>query len=180
MENNSIRREYPQHQLDRIMETYEPEYRLLVRAELSPRTARGYFRLRDKPYGSKQPQEHAGFDELGYCLEQLTYAAFGEWLQNGRVENFDIDFSDFLKMRKANLIQVEAIKEGRFRKKIKRKTKEPIVCDIELTRARRFGNTCLAIVDYSFEGGRASGQLEFGILLPNMKLDRNHRGRRIC
>ena len=67
---------FPQYNLDKIMEYYNPDFRLLVRAEIGDRTARGHFQLKEKAYHTNKHLKYAGFSELGYFLEQLTYAAF--------------------------------------------------------------------------------------------------------
>ena len=104
----------PQERLLKVLELYKPECRYLIRADTEHPKANGIFRLGNTYYTSRK-LTHITAIEAQLCLNQLCYAAFGEWLPQGRFDQ-TISFEKFLELMKENMFIVES--NIRFRKPI--------------------------------------------------------------
>jgi hypothetical protein len=149
----------PQERLTKVLEIYKPDWRFLVEANVDYPKAEGKFKFGDTAY-TTQKLEHMTYIEAGFCLNQLCFSAFGEWLPQGRFEEA-MPFEKFLELMKENMLAIDA--HIRFRKKIP--TNREVYGQVELVKMKRHGGLSLAFLNYDLEQGKSKGSLELALAL---------------
>lgn len=148
--------EVSQQRIDEILKFFNPDCRYLQKASCEYPKAQGLFRIGPTFY-TATPVDHATALEIQLCFNQLSYAAFGEWMHDGRMGD-TIPFEQFLNLMKENMYVVDA--HLRFRKMIQKN--EVLTGNIEVIHAKKRKDLYLAHIACSIEG-KFRGHVEFGL-----------------
>src|SRR5574342_717019 len=140
----------PRTQIDEVLSLYKPECKYLKEAYASYPRAEGTFVLGPTHY-TQMPLTHMTSIEGQLCLNQLLYAAFGRWVQEGRFPTIPLTYEHYLNLVKENMFIIET--QIRFSEPIS--AAQPAIGHISLSRLRHRGNLVLAFVDHDIESGKA-------------------------
>jgi len=147
----------PQERLDVVLNEYIPDCRYLIRAKVDFPRAEGTFRIEDTFYANPRTKlKHMTDIEAKFCLNQLCYAAFGEWVMEKRLEHFTTSFEEYLGLMHENVFIIES--NIRFKRPIS--TGSPFNGVIEVKRIKRVGGLYLTFLDYVLANGKSKGKIE--------------------
>ncbi|MBW2990401.1 hypothetical protein KY348_01715 [Candidatus Woesearchaeota archaeon] len=147
----------PQERLDIVLNEYICDCRYLIKAKVDFPRAEGIFKIEDTFYANPRTKlKHMTDIEAKFCLNQLCYAAFGEWIMEKRLEHFTTSFEEYLGLMHENVFIIES--NIRFKKPIS--TESPINGVIEVKKIKRVGRLYLAFLDYDIGDGKSKGKIE--------------------
>ncbi len=143
-------------QLEKILAIYEKPYRFLQKAEIDYPVTKGEFLIGKTKYATT-PFEHLTAIEAQFCINQLSYVAFAEWICKGRFQELQMSFEEYLGYMGEHMLIARTMTQIEFRKKIL--TDHPIDMTGKLKGVKRQGNLWIAVMDYDFEAGKAKGSM---------------------
>ncbi|MCK4670185.1 MAG: hypothetical protein KAT43_03200 [Nanoarchaeota archaeon] len=148
------------NRINRILRIYEEPYRFLKDAEVEYPAVSGKFFVEETNYAAA-PIEHLTGIEAMFCINQVSYVAFCEWILESRFKNLQMDFDMFLHYMKEHMLIARTTTQIEFRKKIP--TDNMINATGELKAARTNGDLWVAVMNYDFEEGRAKASLTLAL-----------------
>lgn len=145
--------------MDQVVALYAEPFRYLKELELEFPVAKGKFHVGEAIHAPGL--EHVAAGELQYCLNQLTYAAFGYWLtQKQWTEIPIIEPAMYGRLMKENMFVVE--QNWRFRKQIPRQRFDG---EIKFERGRKMESVYFARLTYEFHDKSAMGDVSVALNL---------------
>lgn len=157
--------EIPAERIGKLLEIYRPEWRFLKLASADFPSAEAWFKIGETPYASR-PLEHITELEMHACINQAGYAAFSQWMDEGRIGGIHIPFDDFymLANRRRLVIECRALKTPQsIASPVKKK---PIAHGkLTLGKYRKIGELYLARADFDMDYGKDMRKLEYVISL---------------
>lgn len=142
-----------QSRLKRILDIYDPNCQYLMEVNHEFPKATGIFKI-DKLFYTTESFEHLTAVEAALCLEQLSYACFGEWIPEGRFDR-KVGFEEYLKSMREMFVGQSSIEF----KKLVFKDKD-IRINTKLIRLAQIKETLVGVMDYDIENGKSTGTLK--------------------
>jgi hypothetical protein len=159
----------PKQMIDKVLEHYRPNLRMLKSASLGYPSIKGRFLIGPTFYYIPR-LEHAADIEIQLCLNQLAYAGIAEIMEQGVVP--ELNGLNFYELQKENMLVIESRK--RFRRPIR--TNAEIGGELILRRWKDVGSLILGNFDFQFENKSCFGSLELGLVKPNERASDEARG----
>lgn len=145
--------------IDKVLQHYRPNLRMLKSANLEYPTITGKFVIGPTYYYVPR-FEHATDIEIQLCLNQMAYAGIAEVIQERRIP--ELSGLDFYELQKESMLVIESQK--RFRKPIR--TDIEIYGELTLREWRDFGKILISCADFQFENRSCFGSLELALVKP--------------
>ena len=145
--------------IEKMLCFFDEEFRYLQTVNVEYPRAEGVFKIGKTAY-TKEDVKHVTALEIQLCFNQLCYAAFGEWMTEGKT-GYTMQFENFLELMKENMFVLDA--HLRFRKLIPKE--ETLTGKIEVAHTRKINELYLAHITCGIEG-KFRGHVEFGLKLP--------------
>jgi hypothetical protein len=146
--------------LEKILALYEKPYQFLQKVEVDYPAAKGQFLIGTTKYASV-PVEHLTAIEAQFCINQLSYVAFAEWICERRFPELQMSFEEYLSYMNEQMLIARTMTQIEFRKKIS--TSRPINMIGKLKGIRRQGSLWVAVMNYDFEEGKAKGSMTLAL-----------------
>lgn len=146
-----------QEHIREVLAIYREPYRFLREAYQEYPRARGVCLIGETPY-TTEPIEHVAAHEGLWCMYQLAYAAFPQWIGEGRFPGLRFSLREFVGYQNEHMKLVESATTIRFREEMTKE--EPLQLSAELRGCRRQQDSWFAIVEYQIEQGKADGTLK--------------------
>lgn len=144
-----------------VGEIYLPNFRYLVNFETAFPKSVGIFSLNQARYTEGQLSHMTAIDAQ-FCLNQLAYATFAQWIKEKRFPELDVSLEKYFALAKENMLIADT--KIRFKKPIETKTK--VGAEIDLKKFRKQGNLFFAFLEQNFENGKEQGTLDVVLRLP--------------
>ena len=145
-----------QSKIDKILSIYEQPFVFVKSVETDYPLSLGKCIVGQTKYTSEK-LEHLTAIEAQFCINQLSYVAFSEWVEEKRFDELDLSLDDYIFYMKEHMLIAKTETQIQFKDKIK--AYEEFSVEGKLHKFKKQEDNYFAIMDYDFEQGKAKGRM---------------------